>query len=510
MSQPIPLPPFKAFLASNIPSVYDNTLSYYDELTKLIAYLEGQVVPAVNANTEGLATLKDYVEHYFDNLNVQEEINNKLDEMTENGTLEEIIGHYITENYVTKDDIATAETAGIVKIGDGISVTADGTISETPFEQFINADTLSYEYTAGDTHTFIKYAIIPAEYKPKIVMADPEDPDVRKIASDVDAGAKPSFLICGGGFNTQDSYTYGPLIIDGDIKIVNNLDGGTDTVRTIMGISADGLLTSINGGTAADAITLPNACRTWQTIYNQGITEYGDGGRNPRTFIAQDSANNYIIGVCGGRTASDTGMTLQDIINFIRTELNINARVIFNLDGGGSATYHYRGIRQNDLIDNENRAMPYYIVWSSPSAKDDGLFEAQSVVAKRLIENEKISSNDNYKDSWFADHLASEHATMRVNGSSMRIIEGRTVVMNVRFDVDATGIANYGKLFGNLPKQSASNTQFFKVMNLTDFTESPIYLEYNSSTGKSDLHARAALAEGAYGFTLVYTCEPQE
>lgn len=94
MSNPIPLPPFKAFLASNIPSVYDNTLSYYDELTKLIAYME-ELVPAVNENTAGLAALKDYVEHYFDNLNVQEEINNKLDEMAEGGQLATIIAQFL-------------------------------------------------------------------------------------------------------------------------------------------------------------------------------------------------------------------------------------------------------------------------------------------------------------------------------------------------------------------------------------------------------------------------------
>ena len=102
MSNPIPLPPFKAFLASNIPSVYDNTLTYYEELTKLLAYLEEVVVPAVNKNTtdidgieEGLKDLKAYVDHYFDNLDVQEEINNKLDEMAEGGQLAGIIAQFL-------------------------------------------------------------------------------------------------------------------------------------------------------------------------------------------------------------------------------------------------------------------------------------------------------------------------------------------------------------------------------------------------------------------------------
>ena len=42
--------------------------------------------------------LHDYVHDYFDNLDVQEEINNKLDDMVEQGTLQEIITSYIQAN----------------------------------------------------------------------------------------------------------------------------------------------------------------------------------------------------------------------------------------------------------------------------------------------------------------------------------------------------------------------------------------------------------------------------
>lgn len=98
----ITLPPFKAFLASNIPSVYDNTLTYYEELVKLIAYLEQQVIPAVNKNTadieeykDGLKELKEYVDNYFDNLDIQTEINNKLDAMAQSGQLATIIAQFL-------------------------------------------------------------------------------------------------------------------------------------------------------------------------------------------------------------------------------------------------------------------------------------------------------------------------------------------------------------------------------------------------------------------------------
>ena len=70
--QGIFLPPFKAWLASNIPAVYDNTMSYYEELVALIKYLQDIVVPAVNDNaaavttiSEALETLQTYVDNYF-------------------------------------------------------------------------------------------------------------------------------------------------------------------------------------------------------------------------------------------------------------------------------------------------------------------------------------------------------------------------------------------------------------------------------------------------------------
>lgn len=101
------LPPFKAWLASNIPAVYDNTMTYYEELCALIKYLQDVVIPALNHNAEAVTAiataveqLQKYVEDYFKNLDVQEEINNKLDEMADEGTLQEIIGAYLNATAV--------------------------------------------------------------------------------------------------------------------------------------------------------------------------------------------------------------------------------------------------------------------------------------------------------------------------------------------------------------------------------------------------------------------------
>lgn len=76
--------------------------------------------------------LHDYVHDYFDNLDVQEEINNKLDDMAEQGILQEIITTYIQSNVAwTFDTVADmkqatnlvngsyAQTLGYYSINDG-------------------------------------------------------------------------------------------------------------------------------------------------------------------------------------------------------------------------------------------------------------------------------------------------------------------------------------------------------------------------------------------------------
>ena len=85
-----------------IPTSYKEALTYEKQILAIGHYLENVVYPAINNNAEALAELqnlfielKDYVDNYFDNLDVQEEINNKLDEMATDGTLAEVINHQV-------------------------------------------------------------------------------------------------------------------------------------------------------------------------------------------------------------------------------------------------------------------------------------------------------------------------------------------------------------------------------------------------------------------------------
>lgn len=101
-----PVPPFVQFCVSAVPQVFDNSMSYYETVCALWKYLN-DTVNVINNNamiTEDtvakMAELKEYVDHYFENLDVQEEINNKLDQMALDGTLQEIIGEYLNATAV--------------------------------------------------------------------------------------------------------------------------------------------------------------------------------------------------------------------------------------------------------------------------------------------------------------------------------------------------------------------------------------------------------------------------
>lgn len=96
--------PFKKLVMTigELPTTFIESMSYYEALAWLVDYIKNTVIPAVNNNAEAteelqklFVELKEFVDNYFDNLDVQEEINNKLDAMAESGQLAEIINQEI-------------------------------------------------------------------------------------------------------------------------------------------------------------------------------------------------------------------------------------------------------------------------------------------------------------------------------------------------------------------------------------------------------------------------------
>lgn len=107
-----------------LPTSYLETMTYYEMLVWFIEYLKNNIIPTVNNNAEAIQEvqgvvlelqtyinnfkdsidsdveeLEEYMNNYFENLDVQDEINNKIDEMVSDGTLLEVFNSYLL-NYV--------------------------------------------------------------------------------------------------------------------------------------------------------------------------------------------------------------------------------------------------------------------------------------------------------------------------------------------------------------------------------------------------------------------------
>lgn len=99
------------------PTSFDNSLSWYQAVKYVCEYLQNNVVPKVNdldtftANLQSyyeeavdyinstIQNTTDYINNYFDNLDVQQEINNKLDKMTQDGTLTILLNPLVNEKF---------------------------------------------------------------------------------------------------------------------------------------------------------------------------------------------------------------------------------------------------------------------------------------------------------------------------------------------------------------------------------------------------------------------------
>lgn len=100
--------PCMRYLAKVIPLAFDESMSYYEFLCSIYKYLKNEIVPVVNNNAEAIAELQEYLE----NLDLQDEVNNKLDAMYEEGKLQSIIEEFLSLNvtftYDTVSDLKQA------------------------------------------------------------------------------------------------------------------------------------------------------------------------------------------------------------------------------------------------------------------------------------------------------------------------------------------------------------------------------------------------------------------
>lgn len=109
----VALYPFKAWVQQNLPAVYDDSLSYTDLLAKLLYYVNN-LTDNNNMLQKDMKKLFDYINNYFLDLDVQQNIDKKLDEMAKDGTLDKIINKDLfgnLENNINNLTLATTQNS---------------------------------------------------------------------------------------------------------------------------------------------------------------------------------------------------------------------------------------------------------------------------------------------------------------------------------------------------------------------------------------------------------------
>ena len=148
--------PFKklCITVGNLPTAYIESMSYYEGLTFLVNYLSNNVIPALNNNGKVVNELKDFVENYFENLDVQEEINNKLDKMAQDGSLYNIIRQFtnpiINDFEDNVQNLLNLQNANINAIDTKINQVASGApIPATSTDQMTDHNRIYVNTTDG-------------------------------------------------------------------------------------------------------------------------------------------------------------------------------------------------------------------------------------------------------------------------------------------------------------------------------------------------------------------------
>jgi len=152
--------PFKRFVLQSFPWIDANfdALTNYELMGKIIEYLNDIISNenAVQSNVTNLynafVSLQNYVNNYFDNLDVQEEINNKLDELVTNGELQTLINHRFDNLEGMINSVASGSPAGVYNtVSDLINANPDHShiYLVTAENKWYYYDTSTNSWTAG-------------------------------------------------------------------------------------------------------------------------------------------------------------------------------------------------------------------------------------------------------------------------------------------------------------------------------------------------------------------------
>ena len=289
----------------------------------LIAKLEsGELLP--NNNAEALEEvrnlyieLKDYVDTYFDNLDIQSEINTKLDDMAESGELAEVIAQYLQLAgllvYNTKADLKSAENlvAGSFTMTFGNLTYNDGLGNYYKIRTLINTDIIDDDELLALTN----YPTLVAE-KIHNTMLDTVSLLTARLSDKVNILETKDTILMG------DSYGVGYTVID---SIATTVNSWVYWFKQLNGLNNANSYTFVEGGI--------------------GFADSGQQGHDNFLDLLQDNVSSITtpnliknIIVCGGYNDANQTTTavisgISSFIQYCKTTFP-NAKVYIGMIAG--------------------------------------------------------------------------------------------------------------------------------------------------------------------------------
>lgn len=491
-----------------IPTEFRQCMTWEEQVLWLGRFLQTVIVPTMNETITDFEELKTWVENYLDSQDFQQLVNNKLDEMAEDGTLGELIGQYIDDTYVTKTTYATAETGGAVKVGDTLQI-EDGVLNEKTFADYLDNVQLQYtRYLGKGGYTDVWYAIIPAGTKPRLGLANGVV-DSEALVSDMAHDTKSTLSVNAGAYKIADHTTVGGLVVDGEF--IQDNDGETYAqYRELLYMTKGGRIDVLPYDATEQQIMSVNPDWAVQgfhsVIYNYQETEYAYDNTDyrERTEIGQDADGNYIVFTTSGRGYLNVGLNPKDCCDFC-TSVGFTPRILYSLDGGGSAQIVYRGITMNCLAADtgETRAVANSIYWASPTAKTQGLFDEALAVNNAIVYGRKhVISTD------ITNQIGKETEALVIEPLKVWV-QGETVFVTGHFNVPSgTTVAQYGTIITGLPLPDASSNVEMMCFARSDGQGRLLYINYRN--GKLNNAESTALAQDTYEVNFSYKMKPKK
>lgn len=482
---------FTNYIYKTIPLAFDESMSYYETLCGVLSLLKTQE-EVVNNNADLLRELELYVQNYFKNLDVQTEINNKLDEMAKSGELENIISQYIElttiYNYNTVDEMKNAsnlingsfvKTNGFYGYNDSGSayykirtITNEDVIDNIHLFAIINDNTLVAElYNKDvinikqlgakndiDNTTIINYAL--DNYKRVIIPDDTFNVSDSLILKDniILEGVNKNSVI-----NLNHEYTMPLILCENKNNVtIKDITLKNDISHTGSGVSDNliGNFFNVNN-ILIDNINVP-------IIYSQGInfkkcgnikitnSNFSNAGHSMVVFLTE--THDILIDNCVFDTITGTGSNdyllatgskdYETVVNYLVKNMTVqNSKFMNNPNWEGLESHGCSGFyAYNNYIYNCNDGIHCYFDDRTPTIdheRKDVIIKNNTIINpnKNMLYGIIVGGTANY----FLNNIIIDNNIINGVGSESSNV-GIFVLYANYFDITNNNISNFGIL----------------------------------------------------------------